>query len=284
MSTNPQSSPPIAVIPIRYDGFEAEKHQLSLRELAFSLQGVSRLLSVLGHFIITGRYRKSRFVVRVVAREPRANCFSLDAFFEFSAQQGLFSGTFPVIFSGILGYVLGRNSKKGNDFDSNKQAIKASVKDAISRMANGNSDSERVLMDRLDTMCNDEKPALKRMVTPVGSRCRTITVADKVIDIPMADAIREGSIDEFDDLAPYKVKISALDDELRTCKLRFFDKELKSRIPGIITDPVFDNPDNIYIESMRRKEFIEVVAKAALRKGAVIKLYISDACYLESSL
>ncbi len=43
-------------IRIRYDGLDATNHELELGSLAESLRGLSRIISVTGNFVATGRY------------------------------------------------------------------------------------------------------------------------------------------------------------------------------------------------------------------------------------
>jgi len=48
----------VATIQIRYDGIDAEGHQIQLHLLGESMQGIARILAVSGHFAATGQYAK----------------------------------------------------------------------------------------------------------------------------------------------------------------------------------------------------------------------------------
>jgi hypothetical protein len=88
----------------RFDGIDAEQHKIELYALGESMQGLARIASVAAHFAITQRY--SRYFVthsvRLLAEEPKANCFTVAAFWEFVKQHQIISGSFGAV-AAILG-------------------------------------------------------------------------------------------------------------------------------------------------------------------------------------
>src|SRR5690606_39028776 len=108
----------ISIIPIRYDGFDAEQHQIDLAALGESLQGVSKVLGVIGHFAVTGKYAKQAQAldVRVVAyEEPVANCFRINTALEFVQQHGLLQGAIGSFITAIVSWAIARNSNKSTE-------------------------------------------------------------------------------------------------------------------------------------------------------------------------
>jgi len=100
-------------ITIRYDGLDAEQHQMSLGALGLSLQGLSRLLGVAGHFALTGKYAKQEqaFDVRVVATgNPRANCFSVDIVLQYAQQYGLLQGFAGATLTALIAWIISKHS------------------------------------------------------------------------------------------------------------------------------------------------------------------------------
>jgi hypothetical protein len=65
-------------ITIRFDGLDAEDHEIDLFTLGESLQGLARIAGTVGHFAATQEY--SRYFrsheLKVLAKEPRENCES----------------------------------------------------------------------------------------------------------------------------------------------------------------------------------------------------------------
>jgi len=66
-STTPETI--IGSLSIRYEGHDADGHQIDLSQLGASLQGLARILAVSAHFVQTGKYNKqySALSVQVVA-------------------------------------------------------------------------------------------------------------------------------------------------------------------------------------------------------------------------
>ncbi|MGH9439418.1 MAG: hypothetical protein ACRD22_16385, partial [Terriglobia bacterium] len=83
-------------ISLRYDGLDAEKHELDLYALGESMQGFARVTGTAAHFALTHEYKRyfRSQSLRVLAKEPEANCFRVDLVFEFIRQHQILSGSF----------------------------------------------------------------------------------------------------------------------------------------------------------------------------------------------
>ncbi|MDR7192716.1 hypothetical protein [Luteimonas terrae] len=267
----------IAVIPIRYDGLDAESHQIDLAALGESLQGMSKVLGVVGHFVVTGKYAKQvqALDVRVVAlEEPKANCFRIDAALQFVQQQGMLQGSIGAVIGVIVTWLVARNSNKSTEM----KMLKDSLDRAIHEMAQGNQATIQALTQTLERVAEGTRPALRRAVTPVGGTCTSMTIGGVAkIDIPTAEAIRSDTPDEVDDARPYIVRITELDLESSSAKLRLGDGDDDARVAAQIIDPAFAVPGNLYMQAFTTQAPLRVTAKATLRDGAITRLYVSDA-------
>lgn len=69
---------------LRFDGLDAEKHEIELNCLGESLKGFSKILATAGTFAITQKYTKNSagHEVKVYAKEAKANCFLINYIWE----------------------------------------------------------------------------------------------------------------------------------------------------------------------------------------------------------
>jgi len=175
---------------IRYDGLDAEHHQLPLNSLAVSLQGLSRLLSVAGHFALTGKYAKQErgFDIRVMATgSPRANCLSIDTAFQFAQQYGLLQGFAGATLTVLIQWIIARNSGRNEEM----KMLKDSLDKAIHEMAQGRKETVQALQQIIETIVQKERPALRKAVRPIGSACATLRIGGLAeIDATAAAIIR----------------------------------------------------------------------------------------------
>jgi len=264
----------IVVVPIRYDGMDAENHEINLDALGESLRGVARILAVTGHFAVTGAYVKQTRAmgVRVVAREPQANCFSISGVLQFAAQQGLFQGAVVPLIAGLVGLVIARASNNRAEM----KHLAATVEKLIDAMTQSNAAHRDQLVAVVDRMTDALRPAARQMVAPVGRSCREMRLGGEVVvDEATAAAIRGQADDEVDAAREYIVQITELDLENRTAKVRITE-ESDRRVRAVISDPAVGVAGNAYAVAFAAQAPIRVQAKAVLRDGEIRSLYVSD--------
>ena len=265
-------------ITIRFDGLDAEEHEIDLFTLGESMQGIARIAGTVGHLVATQEY--SRYFrsheLKVLAKEPRQNCFSIDVVFEFIRQHQILSGTFPAALTGLIAWLLHRATKKetpGTDLSSK-------LLETLRELAGQNAEQTARLHDIMDRMVVDLRPALKQTFAPVGISCRTLTI----ITPQRADTFNETDKaalllpinDEITDLQDWVVLITELDLERGTCKARLLSDPEEKRINAVITDPVLKQLNNPYSLAMAAGEPLPVRAKAHIQDGSIKRLYISD--------
>lgn len=266
---------------IRFDGLDAEKHELEMSALADSLRGLSRIIGVCGNFAATQRYvqHKDAMAVRVVARAPEAHCFEMWAAVQWAAQNPLISTTVGGLFVTLVTYVFKRAAGQREEMRHLKAALDTAIKELGSR---DQSTVDR-LLDTVDKMADALRPSAKQAVTPIGASASSLTIGSSVdpsrrlvLGIAEKNAITSETPAEVDVERDYTVLITELDMETGACRVAFPD-DLENRIGGTITDPSVRLPNNAYALSMAAVTPLMVRAKATLKDGNIDKLFISDA-------
>jgi hypothetical protein len=265
-------------VKIQFDGKDAEQHEIELFALGDSLKGIARIAAVSGNFAATQKYSRyfSTHEVRVFAREPRANCFSMELVWNFVQQHQILSGSFGAIAAGIIALVLASAANKKAEVSELKDSLDKTVK----LLADNNIQTTALLTSTIERIVEDMKPSARLAVAPIGTSCRTMSIKSPYYEIVLdeddkAEIIKD-SLEDITDLRAYTLVITELDLERGTCKVHI-DGELEAaRTNAVITDPILQSVNNPYSLALSSGEKINVVAKALLKNGAISLLYISD--------
>lgn len=270
----------ITNIPIRYDGLDAERHEIDLYLLGESLRGFARILGVTAHFLVTGEYAKQMQAldVKVYVSEPKANCFSIHAILDFAKQYEILSGS-VLLLPALLSWIF---AKASND-RAEMKALQGALNNAITQLSAQNTELVPRLLATLERMVDSLRPSIKDAVAPIGKTCKKLTVGDPNSGGPTVDEIRAAAIrsplpDEITEERTWVIRITELDLESKSAKVRFEDSETQDdgRYKAVITDPALDLVANPYIDAFSRKVPITVRGKALAREGDIQALYISD--------
>ncbi|WP_062233159.1 hypothetical protein [Aureimonas sp. N4] len=264
---------------IRYDGMDASNHEIELGALSESLKGLSRILGVVGNFVVTDRYIQHRdaMAVKVVVRPPEAHCFELLASLKWVTEQPLISGTLAGVFATLITYIFKRAAGQREEM----KAIKDSLDQAIKELGHRDQSQIDRLLTTIDRMADALRPAVRQAVAPIGQTASSLSVggtaSNPAVRIGPAerDAILSDADVEVGDERDFLVLISELDMDTGTCRISLAD-DLDTRILGRITDPVFAQPNNPYVSAMAARRPIKVRAKPTLKDGAMERLFISD--------
>ncbi|HFF8944278.1 TPA: hypothetical protein ACGE6U_001754 [Serratia marcescens] len=276
-------------ISLRYDGLDAENHEIDLACLGESLKGFSKILATAGNFAVTQRYSKNVAGqgVKVYAKEARANCFTLDAVLNFVGQSQLFSGAVGSILGALIPYIFSRNSQKKEEM----KLLKDSLDKAIEALGNKDRATIDGLLAVIDKMAGELRPSVRQAVSPIGNTCREISVTTNCGHEPARiDEEDKAVIDRLNDdevigLREYKVFITEFDAQRTTAKVILLDDDSGRRVPAEINDPSVRKAGNPYITALNAylesqgagSACITVTAKASMKKGNISKLYIADA-------
>lgn len=263
---------------VRFDGGDADAHEIDLFQLGESLQGLARITATAGNFAATGKY--SRYFpshdVRVVAKEPRPNCFSLDVVWNFVSQHQLLSGSFGPIAAALIPYLFVRAARK----EAEVKALKESLALAIEKLADRDDGIKNRLLDLVEKMADDLRPSVRRAVSPVGNSCKTLTINMGVTRTSVDEAdkavICNDAEDEITETRELEVYFTEMDKERDSCLARLVGHEDDKRIKAKITDPVFETENNPYVLAFAEGSSIAVRAKLLIKNGELDKMFISD--------
>ena len=276
-------------ISLRYDGKDAENHEIDLNCLGESLKGFSKILSTAGSFSATQKYRKISTYqdVRVYAREAKANCFTLEAILNFASQNQLFSGIAATILGGILQYIFARNSNKKEEMKALQQALEK----AIETLGNKDSGTIDKLISVIDKMAVELRPSVRQAVSPIGNTCDQISLSTNIdgrlLTVNQND---KNEIDKLDDdevlgLREYKAYLTEFDALNMTAKVVLDGDDTNRRITAEISDPSASKKNNPYINALSsfissggdHSSMFTITAKATIKKHVISRLYIVDA-------
>lgn len=267
-------------ITIRFDGLDADAHEIEIGALAESLRGLSRIIGVCGNFAATNRYVSHRdaLAVRVVVVEPRANCFEILAWVKWAAEQPLIATAVGGLIVTLITYVFSNAANKREEMRQLRGALDTAIKELGTR--------DQPVVDRLlttiDKMADALRPAVKQAVVPVGQSARTLYVGapggERGATVGEAEkaAINEPEPVEITQESDYEVTITELDIETGSCRV-YLPGDPPVRVSGTITDPTLGIANNPYATALASMLPLTVRAKAMIKVGEIDRLYISDA-------
>lgn len=264
---------------IRYDGLDADRHEIEVGDLAKSLQGLSRILGVTANFAATQKLvlHQDARAVRVVIKPPQAHCFEMIAFVRWASENPLFSTAVGGFLSTLLTYVFLNAANKKEEMKHLSGALEAAIKEL------GTRDQKTVdrLLGTIDKMADALVPAAKQAVTPIGSSASTLTIgpvnsaARTVLGEAEKDAILSEAGNEVGDEATFRLTITELDTDTGGAHVRL-EHEADIRLAAKITDPAFALPNNGYAVALASQHLVAVRAKPTLKDGRIQKLFISN--------
>lgn len=162
------------------------------------------------------------------------------------------------------------------------KALQGALDKAIGQLGAQNTELVPRLLATLEHMVDSLRPAMRDAVAPVGKTCRKLSISGDsggpVIDEIRAEAIRSLSPDDITEERTWTIRISELDLESRSAKIRFEDNEDQDdrRFKAVITDPALDIADNAYINAFSKKSSLVVRGKALSQEGDIQSLFISN--------
>lgn len=262
------------VIGIRFEGNNAEQRELDLNQLGQSIQGFARILAVSAHFLKTSKLSKhlDALDVQVVA-VPVAehHCYEVLAVVKsIVGSRELWSGVFGALLTTLVQYVLSRRDKDEMKY----------LSEALQQALRNNQGTVDKLTDTINKMADALRPAARQALTPIDRSCKNIDLyasGEKFAELSgdHKRAFADADLAISDHTAVYAGLISEFDMTTGSCKVTL-DGDV-ARIPAQVTDPIFNRPNNPYVEAMAAMRMLRFVAKAELNSdGEPLKLYISD--------
>lgn len=276
-------------IPVEYSGLFSDDHYIDLQEFGTSLQGLGKLSNSVVDFYLHGRVADPRvYRVRLFAAPPTKSSVLVDIV-------GVMVGSNLNLYSTLLcdmatemvipliKSVIFKRLKRDDLMDKALDHIvtlSAQNTDFAKQVHEGHMTDKAWLQGHIDKLTERNSGALKELVRPVGSTCRQITVGrldgEPPVAIGEAEAQAITSREELtvDDLKEYRGIFKGVDKTNGTCK--FLPMGGDEELPGKITDPALINPQNPYTHSLDTDQAITIKAKAVLKNGNIVRLFISD--------
>lgn len=264
---------------IRYDGGDANEHQIDLNQLGESLQGLARILAVSAHFAQTGKYNKQfgALSVQVVAAPTQEHhCYEVLAYIkDIAMQPEIWSGFAGVVFTAVVGVVLSRGRREEMKL----------LNEALQKSLAQNQEMQTRVLETVDKMIDALQTSARRAHAPVGASVESISLRgqDKddssvvVLDRETKALVSAAHDTTIDDSRTYTGVISELDMISGTCRVALDSATPDERLPAVVTDPSVQRPSNAYVSAMATLSPIKFVAKAELdANGSIVRLHISD--------
>lgn len=261
---------------IRYEGGDAEHHQIDLSQLGASLQGFARVLAVCAHLAHTGKYNKQydALSVKVYAVPTEEHhCYEVVTWIkDVATSPNFWSGTGGAVLAALVAYVFSRR----------KEEEMKHLSEALKQALGQNADTNAKLLSTIEKMADALRPAAKQALTPIGSSCTSIGLHSEgkrtvSLDQSTKERFNRAEQNSIEPTRTYTGVISEMDMETGTCRVLLDGDETGSRVQAIISDPIGKIAGNPYVTSMGQIVPISFQAKAEVDPdGNVVKLYISD--------
>jgi len=269
---------------IRFDGLDADRHEMELVGLSEALDGLARIIAASSNFAITQEYsiRRDTQRVRVVATAPKDGCFLMHTFIQYAHHHPMFKDyaiqVIAPLTAAVITYIFANAAGKKEEM----KILGANLELAIRELGARDQPTIDRLLGTIDKMAENLKPAARRAVAPLGESARTLTVGitsvERGVVLDEADkaAITSPAGLSVDEERSYTVLISELDMQTGACHVDIEGEEDGARYPAKITDPEVALPNNVYVLSMAAQKPLGVRAKATVRDGAIERLFISN--------
>lgn len=260
---------------IKYDGLKLGEHTIDLATFGESLQGFSKVLACVGHFVATGQYNRRYSSLSVkVSTTAQLKEGSIELPIAISAYEGeLFSGFAGAALTSVVTYVMGRRDKKEMEL----------LAKALEQSMAQNKDTTDKLISTIDKMADGLVLANRQALSPIGTSCNSIYVMGQnreefvSADVSLKEFFTRTQVQNIEAEREFVGIITELDRLTGACKITMDGDELEDRINGQITDPALTLSENIYVRAFSVGEKIRFRAKAQTNAdGEVVKLFISD--------
>lgn len=262
---------------IRYEGNDADEHQIDLNQLGISLQGFARILAVSAHFAQTAKYNKQygALSVQVVAAPVQEHhCYEVLAYIkDVALAPELWSGFAGAVFTAVVAVVLSRGRREEMKL----------LNEALQKSLAQNEAMQNRMMETIDRLVTALQPSAKQAHAPIGASVESISIrggsgsAAVVLDRATKALVTAAADTKIDETKTYSGVITELDMLSGTCRIALDDSSPEDRIPAIVTDPSVQRAANPYVTAMSALQTIKFKAKAELdADGEIVRLHISD--------
>lgn len=262
---------------IRYEGLDAERHEIELGQLGESIQGFAKAIAVAANYAYTGNaaVHYDALDVRVLAVPVKEHhCFELWAQIQPIVMTKEFWAGAVVAVGGVLTPVLSYifSKRTGEEMKHLSDALQLSI--------GANQAVTEKLVSTVEKLADALNPSVRKALAPIDRSCAQIDLyqaANKVqsMDTETKKAFSVGGSKVADHSKQFTGVISELNMLTGTCQVMLDGNE--KPVAGKILDPVCEQPNNPYATALASQMPIAFVAKYELdAEGVLTKLHIFD--------
>jgi hypothetical protein len=260
-------------IAIRYEGIDAENHEIDLGLLGESLQGFAKTLAVTANFTATGKLavHADALDVKVVARPVEEHhCFEVSAFVTgLVTSKEFWSGMAPGVFTAVVQYVLSRRSKEEMKH----------LSEALNRSIGGNQETTNRLVATIEKMAEALTPSVRKALAPIDRSCERIDLYSGAEKVQSMNSDTKKAFSTSRKIAahaePMTGTITSFNITTGACEVVLEGADKAT--PGRVLDPAHELPNNVYATALASQQPLTFLAKTeADADGRVTRLHILD--------
>lgn len=282
---------------VKYHGYDADRNSLDAFQLGTSLHGAAKLYSIISHYVIYGEILKARqkHEFRCLSSAPQKGSYEYflliaTAANEYQMFNDIYKKAMDWLVATIAAFIkdsLAGRGSVGNlvrTIDKQKESsdeLSIILANGLVKSNDNYARSMDKLIDTLPMLLDASRSPMKKLVAPIGGSCSemisfTDTENEFSITEPEALAIKSELNLEVGEMENYTCnKIYELNLGTGACKL--YVDGFSNSINGKISDPVIDEPNNIYSKCLNEQKGFNFSAKPVTKDGGLHKLFISDA-------
>lgn len=276
-------------IRIKFEGGDADEAAIDMRLLGLSLQGADRIISDGLVLLVNKRppTRRERAPVVAKVREPVEGSYELWALYE--AVKAMLPLGLPKA-ADVAGYFLGKWWEAViAKFTGNSEALVKAIEamaDMNQAHLNARAESEaRMHEERMayigtirETLAMQGR-AIQQFVAPIGPSVETATIlpfkaAPALLTTADAEAIRDSMKLEWGAIEEITLRTDGF--KFHTSGLSVENPEAEGFLMAKVSDPKFDEEENVYTEAAQRRSSIVVLARKGYKGGALAAIEIVE--------
>ncbi|MDD7908646.1 hypothetical protein PUV47_01845 [Pseudovibrio exalbescens] len=279
---------------IHFSGHDADQHLLNMGQLGKALVGIDTIVNTGLIALTQNRLPKKgeRYQLQIKAGEPREGSYELLAWLKDNIAVGLplvhevMNAHAKEVLSNWLGWVFKMASGREKEADPHYQELMVFAREMHKDRLTSEEKNREFFLNVLDKVM----PAAKDAVAPIGRSAKELSFHEQqssespttTVDVAMADVIRSGEKLVIGDLAPFRVRADGLIRHNRQLKVEHPEADT-GFLTCAVSDPVFSEDNNVYIQAVANRAFLDITAKPTRREDGTLKtLTIMDAKIAEA--
>lgn len=280
-----------AQIRIKYDGLDADRHEVDMRLFGRSLIGIDKIISDQIIFLTENRLPKQRERAPLLIRAQPPVEGSAEVFGALAPMAGALPLVWDFLTAGsgeflwrsvswVLDYHAGRKDRAEHNLDVMANLLREQEKARAKSDARWHDQLAGWRDGMFDLVKHLHGPA-KNAVAPLGQSVERMQIGNgeavgEEFDEPIAAAIRYAGDAEVSDLEQMILRVDGFQHHNKTLKIERPDSP-GTYMSADVRDPAFEQTPNIYTQAAEQKAQLVVTGKRVLRGERLERIYIFDA-------